>query len=376
MNRYGLSQKTVCPTGKGGEMNIFTCDGSYETDLKEYTINILTSSGVSSPNAERGIMYTADSGNTVARKLYADLIYYKKIYRPDPYREAFSLYLKASGITIADDGSWVCSGHSYPHAFRMLGLYLIDYKRTDPLRNCGRIGAIESMTRAQRLNTALLLSCACVEHTGSPEALNLIGRILREAAGDSALYSGLLPAVKDSLENHNFAKAGLQTGVMDTPEAWLKASEACLDKAVECGYVYACNNKAAYLADLIVTSVEEGSSIEVLEDTVNEYTGLLKASADKYEPYAANRLGLLYMTGEIHSSDGGCAISHSHINRALAREYFLKATKYPDSNSAWAFYNLIKYFHKDYDNNIELMNEHMDCIKQLNPRVYDLAIEL
>ncbi len=82
------------------------------------------------------------------------------------------------------------------------------------------------------------------------------------------------------------------------------------------------------------------------------------------------------MTGEIHASDGGCAISHSHINRSLAREYFLKATKYPDSNSAWAFYNLIKYFHKDYDNNIELMNEHMDCIKQLNPRVYDLAIEL
>ena len=357
-------------------MNIFTCDGSYENDLKEYTLNILTSSGVSSPNAERGIMYTADSGNIVAQKLYADLIYYKKIYRPDPYPEAFGLYLKASGITISEDGTWLCSGHSYPHAFRMLGLYLTDYKKTDPLRDCDRIEPIESMTRAGRLNTALLLSCACVEHTGSPEALNLIGRILREAAGDSTFYCELLPAVRDNLENHNFEKISLKTGNMDTPDAWLKASDACLDKAVECGYVYACNNKAAHLADLIVTSVEEGSSIEVLEDMVNEYAALLKASADKYEPYAANRLGLLYMTGEIHASDGGCAISHSHINRSLAREYFLKATKYPDSNSAWAFYNLIKYFHKDYDNNIELMNEHMDCIKQLNPRVYDLAIEL
>ena len=357
-------------------MNIFTCDGSYENDLKEYTSNILTSSGVSSPNAERGIMYTADSGNTVAQKLYGDLIYYKKIFRTDPYGEAFNLYLKASGITIDDNGEWICSGHSYPHAFRMLGIYLIDYKKTDPLRDCGRIETIETMSRAQRLTTALLLSCACVDHTGSPEALNLIGRILREAADDSELYNELLPAVKDNLAGHDFARISLTTGSMDIPADWSATSDACLDKAVEYGYVYACNNKAARLAEIIVRSVEEGSSIEAVSDTVNEYASLLRSSADKYEPYAANRLGLLYMTGEIHDSDGGCVISREHIDRSRAKEYFLKATKYPDSNSAWAFYNLIKYFHKDYDNNIELMNEHMDCIKMLNPRVYDLAIEL
>ena len=49
---------------------------------------------------------------------------------------------------------------------------------------------------------------------------------------------------------------------------------------------------------------------------------------------------------------------------------------YPDANSAWAYFNLIKYFHKDYDTNIDLLNEHMDCIKELNPAVYDIAMEL
>ena len=40
------------------------------------------------------------------------------------------------------------------------------------------------------------------------------------------------------------------------------------------------------------------------------------------------------------------------------------------------YFNLIKYFHKDYDTNIDLLNEHMECIKELNPAVYDVAIEL
>ena len=357
-------------------MNQFTCDGSYENDLKEYTINILTSSGVSSPNAERGIMYTADSGNTVAQKLYGDLIYYKKIMRPHPYREAFNLYLKASGITVDDSCSWTCSGHSYPHAFRMLGIYLIDYRRTDPLKDCERIDCIEAMTRARRLSMALLLSSACVDHTGSPEALNLIGRILRESAEDAELYNELLPTVRGNLEDHNFNRIDLNPGSLSTPGDWLRASEECLNKAAGLGYVYARNNKAASLADFIVRSVGEGTGIEELRDKVDEYAELLRIPADRYEPYAANRLGLLYMTGEIHDSEGGCAISRAHIDRSCAKEYFLKATKYPDSNSAWAFYNLIKYFHKDYDNNIDLMNEHMDFIKKLNPRVYDLAIEL
>ena len=74
-------------------MNRFTCDLSYENDLKEYTEQILEKNGVSSQAAEREIMCMADEGNTVAGKLYADLVFYKKILRKNPYREAFDLYL-------------------------------------------------------------------------------------------------------------------------------------------------------------------------------------------------------------------------------------------------------------------------------------------
>jgi hypothetical protein len=81
------------------------------------------------------------------------------------------------------------------------------------------------------------------------------------------------------------------------------------------------------------------------------------------------------MTGEIKGREG--IVSYKgYTDTALAKEYFNKATVCPDANSAWAFFNLIKYFHKDYDNNIEFMNEHMDYIKELNSEVYDLAMEL
>lgn len=95
----------------------FTCDGSYNADLKEYTEQILEKSGVSSQSAEREIMYMSNQGNTVATKLYADLVFYKKIMRRNPYREAFYLYLKSAGITISDTGEWSNSGVSYPLSF-------------------------------------------------------------------------------------------------------------------------------------------------------------------------------------------------------------------------------------------------------------------
>ena len=82
-----------------------------------------------------------------------------------------------------------------------------------------------------------------------------------------------------------------------------------------------------------------------------------------------------YLSGEIKAGERK-VICRDFIDKALAKEYFKKATSYLDMNSAWAFYNLIKNYHKDYDNNIELMNEHMDYIKELNPKVYDLAMEL
>ncbi len=358
-------------------MNIFTCDGTYENDLKKYNDNILTESGIFSPGAVRAMMHTADLGNIVAKKFYADMLYYGKILSSHPYRDAFSLYLESAGISIDGEGNMSCSGRSYPHAFRMVGIYLTDYRKRIPLKDCETIEAIDSMTYEARLRNALMLAVSCADVTGYPGALNLIGRILFEASSDKELYEALLPTVSDELGSHDFAKVGLKLGSMDSSVDWIEASEECLNVAAEEGYAYACNNKAAHLADLIVDLIKnKGQTEEDLGELIIRYREYLRVAADQYEPYAANRLGLLYMTGEIRDYNGDYVICRSQADKSKAREYFIKATKYPDSNSAWAYYNLIKYFHKDYDTNIELMNEHMDYIRELNPAVYDLAMEL
>ena len=106
---------------------IFTVDGSYKEDLKEYNEQILEKYGVSSSSAEREIMCLAENGNTVACKLFADLIFYKKVLRKNFYRDAFDLYLKSAGITVDENGEWNCSGDSYPLAFWIIGYYLVNY---------------------------------------------------------------------------------------------------------------------------------------------------------------------------------------------------------------------------------------------------------
>ena len=105
-----------------------------------------------------------------------------------------------------------------------------------------------------------------------------------------------------------------------------------------------------------------------LSAAIDRYVEYLKMSADRYEPYAANRLGLFYMTGEI-TGKGGTSRHKDYFNSALAKEYFNKATVCPDANSAWAFFNLIKYFHKDYDNDIEHLKGFFGSYRTLKIRV-------
>ena len=120
---------------------------------------------------------------------------------------------------------------------------------------------------------------------------------------------------------------------------------------------------------------EQPSDQHDLSAQIENYIRYLTIAADKYEPYAANRLGLFYKTGEIRCSEGKI-YRKEFVNSALAKEYFLRATVYPDSNSAWAYFNLLKYYPLEYDQNLELMGEYMDTIKVLNPEVYDLVLDL
>ena len=364
---------------------IFTTNGRYKDDLKEYNEQILEKYGVSSESAVREIMCLADTGNTVACKLYADLIYYKKVLRKHFYRDAFELYLKSAGISVNEFG-WMCSGVSYPLSFWMIGYYLINYKRESALLNCETIDIIEEMSLEERFTIALKLAVTTVDHITAAGAINLIGRILFEISEDEELFDKLRAMVNSTVCDHDFSMIGIETEPIENREQCGAMSDKFFIKAAEDGYVYSCNNLAVREAERIInllTDNGEGKSKEELyaenkeeiDTAVLDYICFLKIAADRYEPYAANRLGLFYRTGEIKTSDGSF-IFRDYIDHAVAKEYFVKATICPDENSGWAFLNLIRYYYNDYSNNIELMNEHMDYIKTLNPKAYDIAIEL
>ncbi len=315
------------------------CDNTYKADEQLLNETVFERYGYSSPSAERETICLAFTGNKAALKSYADLLFYRKIPCRDNFKKAFPLYCRAAGIEFTDGGI-TCSGDGTPLAFYFIGYYLVNYRCESILKKCEKIDEIESLTREERLELALDLAVATIRCVRSPAAVNLIGRIINE-----------VPSLSSKLDEE-------------------MTSEECFEDAAEGGYVYACNNLAAKEADMIVRGSDDTDS------HVNSFVHYLTISADRYEPYAANRLGLFYMTGEVRSSSGDTVHLHEYINIPFAKKYFLKATVYPDANSAWAYFNLIKYFHKDYDSNIDLLNEHMDCIKELNPAVYDVAIEL
>ena len=135
----------------------------------------------------------------------------------------------------------------------------------------------------------------------APGAVNLIGRILYEIADNAELYEELKEDVSEILEGRFFDKIAFEVGELRSAEDCKSAAEGFLVKAAEEGYVYACNSLAAREADRIVKLSEDDKTM--LDEYILNYICFLKLAADRFEPYAANRLGLFYMTGEITSGD-------------------------------------------------------------------------
>ncbi len=412
-------------------MSRFICNDDYIEQFNQYAEEILMKYGSSAQPAEREIMCMSDAGNKVAQKSYADLLFYKKIMRKNNYRDAFALYMESADL--ADDFS--CGQKGYPLAFWSVAYYLVNYHKESFLKKCENIDIIENLSRKERLTLAIRLASSCVISIGSPACINLIGRILLEVSEDPDLLAEMAPTLGDGLKY--LIRAILNPDINDEAKEFVnKLPDALADSmrnlanklreispvpeghdaanvfalsakaffiaAANQGYVYSCNNLASKEAEqilqIIINAIEnpvEANGIvasadasnpghfectavnEELENHIDKLVHYFKTSADKYEPYAANRLGLFYLSGEVKSiSTGKIVHFRSYSDSATAKKYFTKATVYPNTNSAWAFYNLIKYFHKDYTNDLDLLNEHMEYIRQLNPDVYNEAIEL
>ena len=362
-------------------MNRFACDNTYEADLNDYVRKVFDRFSIFSPTGEREILSMSDDGNTIALKLYADMVFYKKIMRSAPYREAFSLYKRAAGIVTDENGAWKCGGHAYPLSYWALGYYLITYHRDSYLKECETIAEIEAMPLKVRFETAFELAIACIEYVASAEGVNLAGRILAETAADADLFAAMQPMISEIAANRSIEGLSLVTGPCETIEECSGMAETFFKAAAAEGYVYACNSLAMREAERIVAMSLADPEESVpdqgagLRARIESYLHYLRLAADKYEPYAANRLGLFYRTGEVRSA-AGKAVFKEYADPVLAKEYFYKATVYPDANSAWAFFNLQKYYPNDYIQNIELMDEHMEYMKRLNPEVYDIVMDL
>lgn len=362
-------------------MNRFYCNDNYKEYFSEYAKRVLQRFGFSSESAQREIICIANAGNVVAKKTYADLLFYKKILRKNAYRDAFYMYLEAADISVDEDGELVCNGNGYPLAFWPIGYYLVNYRCESLLLKCEEIEVIERMSRIDRLKIALELAAQCMNCIDTPGAVNLIGRILLESAEKQNLFDEMSGLINEVLACDFCENVGLIRGVTTKAEC-KSCGDAFFRAAADNGYVYSCNNLANREALALIEVADlcnEDDELVRHEITkhVDAYIHYLTQSADRYEPYAANKLGLFYMIGEVKAAGNKEKIYFKdRIDTAKAKEYFTKATVFPDVNSAWAYFNLIKYFPKEYKQNLDLMNEHMGYIKELNPDVYNIAIEL
>ena len=376
----------------------FISDGNYKKDLDFFTNDIIKEYGVSSKSSEREIICLANEGNLVAKKLYADMLFYKKLHRKNNYREAFSLYMSSADISFMD-GELIGGGRSYPLSYWNIAFYLVNYRKNSFLEKSEEIEEIEKMPYNIRLLTALKLSVSALEYEDISGSVNLIGRIL-SLAGDydkdseevdsrHDMYEDVAEIYNKAVEECDNIKnlvSSYSEDYIDSEKIFIN-SEKDLSRLAEVffvlaarrGYVFACNSLAAGKADEIVelykTAKSGDDNLVRLDALVADYIEYLKIAADKLEPYAANRLGLFYMTGEIAGREGEIRLK-KYTDTVLAKDYFQKATVYPDSNSAWAYYNLMKYFPKTFSTDIALTNEYMDYIKVLNKKVYDLAMDL
>lgn len=368
-------------------MNIYKCSDNYSEEFNQYTDAVSAKYGMSGQASDRETMYLASCGNRAAKKACADLFFYQKIDAEKYYTKAFNLYLEASDMKLSE-GKLIYGGDGNPQAFAMLAYYLFNYKESGYLTNCETIDELEKISRKGRIKMSLELCVSSLNYADIPLAINLMGRLFDECFREDGLYDFLK---EDLALIHMPGFISEETGFVDnicSVDDCKKASDFYYNLAAKGGYVYACNNLAALESDIIISICEERKSAgetdyditrEISEDLaahIEKYINYLRIAAAKFEPYASNRLGLFYVCGEISSTKLKKKMNfRSYCDTSLAKEYFKNATVYPNKNSAWAYYNLMKYYPKDYTSDLDLMNEHMDCIRRLDPKVYELAME-
>ena len=320
---------------------------NYNAQLKEFNEKITCKYGVTSKPGVREIINLAkrNSPNLFALYEYADMLYYGSLYGPkQDIPKAFGYYKDL----VLDDS------FTHPLALWTLAYIYLNYHREKTeLINCPVIPDIESLDKLGRIKQSFLYAQRSYSYTQNPAALNLMGKI-------SQLTESEIPGIERFKKIHN-----------------IKTAEEYYELAAEAGYLYSYGNLAKIYLDKIFS--EPNNEKEHLD----KYLSVLKIQADKYDPWACNRLGNFYFYGGLTNPETGMILQFSDYPSSEETAYLyyrLAIDHYCDKNSGWAYANLLLNLpHKLSEDDIksyikELPKtknyEAMDKVERQLPQIY------
>jgi TPR repeat protein len=328
----------------------FFYGSDYKKDLKEFNETVICKYGVTSSPGVRAIIALAEreKPNIFALYEYADMLYYGNLNGPqkDLYK-AFHTYQKAAGLNRINH---IIESTCNPLALWSLAFIYFNYRNSSSPElghfPVGTIPELDSLSKLEKIEGATHYALAAFQLTEDAPSANLLGRI-------TSIREDELPGIARIKQKYS-----------------LNSSEEYFKYASEQGYVYATNNLAnTELEQIFNTSDNLCTHIE-------RYISLLKLSAEKYEPWAANSLGEIYRTGEIKNRKTNQSIPYKTDSQLANKYYHLAIDYFNDINSAWAYANLIVYYPEEYINNYQRFVQHNEKIEKLkNARARELVNE-
>ena len=319
---YWSVQKSLPPT--------FFFETYYRNQLNEFNDKIVCKYGVNSIPGRRAIMQLA-STNIFAMYEIGNLYYYgnTETKKPD-YNKALAYFRKSAGLSNSEQIDPVKSN---PLALWLVSYMYINYHYRLDLKDIDTVYEIERLSREERIEFSIRYCKSAIQKNGCIPAINMLG-----------IISNLL--AEDQRKSYS-----------------LKEPAYYFLEAAKNDYVYSYNNLAIleFKSMLCTSGAEQQTHLD-------KYIEYLSLAASEHEPWASNALGLFYLTGNI-THEGSTLSFHTPANREKALSYFEAATTpYTNSNSAWAYVNMMVYFPEKYVHNIPLLEQHLIyCCDLHNP---------
>ena len=312
---------------------------TYERDLNEFNEEVTCKYGVTSKPGIRAIISLAERNNHEGANIfalyeYADMLYYGSENGPAKnINAAFKTYKLISNT----------NDNSPCHPLAQWTLAYIYYNYHQPkteLENCDIIPEIEELERIDQLKEAIRYAKYAYDLVNNPAAANILGKICMIT---ESKIEGIDKAKKD---------------------ADLKSAIEYFQSAADQNYIYAYAN----LANIHLENIFDDPDHQT--EHLDNYILTLKKQADQYEPWAANKLGLFYLNGEVESrKNKEKLVFPDYIDRNRSFLFFCQATScFNDANSGWAYANMIINFPKKYigDEDLSTLKQHLERLKSIN----------